>query len=488
MQQEIRTRIAPSPTGDWHLGNARTALFSYLFAKHHGGKFFLRIEDTDQARLVEGAVERLLDVLDWLDITPDQYEGKPYVTQSENLKRYQEVAVQLVVNGHAYYCFASSEELEAMRHDQEAKKQPPHYDNRWGYRDLPLEEAKKLIDEGKPYVIRQKMPQVGETVVPDIILGEVRVQNKTLDDNVLLKSDGFPTYHLAHIVDDHDMVITHVIRGAEWLPSAPRHIQLLKSLGWDVPVYAHVPVILGPDKGKLSKRHGARPVFEYRDLGYLPEALSNFLLLLGWSSGSEQEFFTREEMVQSFSLERVQPSPAVFDTDRLDWFNANYIRRLSIPELRDCLLAYYKERNPVWQERYESNPDMFDKAVASLRERLITLAEFAELAEFYYTEPKEYDPTLIPAKKQSTQEAVEALTMAVKALQDTSDWSHDGLDRTLRALAERQGMKPGNLLWPIRVALTGLPASPGTFEVLEVLGKETSLKRINHALELLSKI
>lgn len=486
MNQEVRTRIAPSPTGDWHLGNARTALFSYLFAKHHSGKFFLRVEDTDQARLVEGSVERLLDVLAWLNIDPDAYDGKPYLKQSDNLTRYQEVANQLVKDGHAYYCFATADELDEMRKDQEAKKEPPHYDNRWGYRDLPFDEARKMADEGKKYVIRQKMPQIGETAVRDAILGEVRVQNKTLDDNVLLKSDGFPTYHLAHIVDDHDMGITHVIRGAEWLPSAPRHIQLLKSLGWDVPVYAHVPVILGPDKGKLSKRHGARPVFEYRDLGYLPDALSNFLLLLGWSSGTEQEFFTREEMIESFSLERVQPSPAVFDKDRLDWFNGNYIRRLSVEELQNRLLDYYKQQgDTVWHERCQANSEMFTKVVVTLHERLVTLGEFPELAEFYYTEPKGYDVALLPTKKQTPQEAKKALELSATALSNLADWTHEGLEQSLRSLADSHGLKAGDILWPIRVALTGLPASPSTFDVLEVLGKDESLKRINRAIQLL---
>ncbi len=486
--QDIRVRIAPSPTGDWHLGTLRTALFSYLFARHHDGKFFLRIEDTDQTRLVPGAVERIQEMLEWLDLVPDPLpDGQPYFVQSQNLPRYQAVAKQLVNEGKAYYCFATPEELAAMREDQEAKKLPPHYDNRWGYRDLSLEEAEKLIAQEKPRVIRQKMPHEGTTVFHDTIVGEVKVENKVLDDTVLLKSDGFPTYHLAHVVDDYDMEISHVIRGAEWLPSAPRHVQLHQTLGWELPVYAHVPVILGPDKGKLSKRHGAKSVLEYRDEGYLPEAMLNFLVLLGWSSGTEQEIFSRSEMIEKFSLDRVHPSPAVFNKDRLDWFNATYIRNLGVMELRNLLLLFWRDRNPLWQVRYGENPMKFDKAVQSLHERLITLHEFDALANFYYEEPSGYDPDLLVPKQLSRKEVGDYLTLALKVLGDmtVSSWSHNGLEDVLRDEVARLGIKPGHVFWPIRAALTGLPASPGVFEVLGVLGKEESLKRIRHAQVLL---
>ncbi len=480
---EVRVRIAPSPTGDWHLGTLRTALFTYLFARHTGGKFYLRIEDTDQARLVPGAIERILDILKWLDLNPDHFDdGRPYVVQSENLKRYQTVAHELVEKGHAYYCFATPDELAAMRHEQEVAKKPPRYNNRWGYRDLPLTEAKERVDAGDTYVIRQKMPLEGETVFRDLILGDVTVKNSTLDDHVLLKSDGFPTYHLAHVVDDHDMKITHVIRGSEWLPSAPRHVQLHHALGWDLPFYVHVPVILGPDKGKLAKRHGAKSVLEYRDQGYLPQALLNFLILLGWSSGTEQEFFTRDEMIELFDFTRVHPSPAMFDQGRLDWFNAHYIRRLSGEELRNQLLVYWDNFDSEWRKRYEADAPLFDKVVSSLHERLVTLKEFAQLAEFYYLDQLTYDPSLLLAKGQTEQECLETLIQSLNLLKQTDDWSLENLETVLRAFCQENNIKPAYVLWPIRAALSGLPASPSTFEVLSVLGKEKSLRRIEQAM------
>lgn len=487
MSSAIRVRIAPSPTGDWHLGNARTALFSYFFARQHGGKFFLRIEDTDQARLVPGAVERLLQILEWLGMTPDPLEsGEPYFVQSQNLKRYQEVVDQLLESGKAYYCFATQEELDAMRHEQAQHKLPPRYDNRWGYRDLPLAEAKARVAKGDAYVVRQKMPQNGLITFTDLVHGEVSVQAELLDDHVILKSDGFPTYHLAHVVDDRDMKISHVIRGDEWLPSAPRHIVLHQSLGWDLPEYAHLPVILGSDKGKLSKRHGAKPVIEYKQDGYLPEALTNFLALLGWSSGTEQELFSREELIERFDFARVHPSPAVFDKDRLDWFNGAYIRQLPLAELVDRLKQYVAEVEAGWVKRAENNPEKFTAVVASLQDRLTKLSDFPALAEFFYVAPKDYSSDLLPSKKQSCGAALESLRFATDVLQGAIDWSHDGVEHALRQAITARDLKAGDVLWPIRAALTGLPASPGTFDVLAILGRDESLARIAYAISLLA--
>lgn len=487
-QNIIKTRIAPSPTGDWHLGTVRTALFTYLFARHHHGKFYLRIEDTDRNRFVEGAEAGIHALTEWLGIQTDPYpDGQPFHRQSENLKRYQEIAQRLVQEGKAYYCFATGEELEAMRQEQESQKLPPRYDNRWGYRDLSYVEAQKRADSGAKYVIRQKMPQEGEIRLTDLVHGEVTFQAKLLDDHVILKSDGYPTYHLAHVVDDHDSEITHVIRGDEWLPSAPKHIVLHEALGWELPEYAHVPIILGPDKGKLSKRHGAKPALEYKDAGYLPEALINFLALLGWSSGTDKEVFTKDELITAFTIDRVQSSPAVFDATRLDWFNGHYIRSLSVEKLREKLLDYWQDKDNKWQDRFKENPEFFDKVVASLQDRLVTLREFAELAEFYYSAPETYDASDIPAKKQSPDQAKQALVVAREALQTLSSasngaWNHATLESTLRTTAEKNEMKAGDILWPVRVALTGLPASPSTFEVLEILGPEESLKRIDAAI------
>lgn len=475
---EIRVRIAPSPTGDWHLGNARTALYSYLFARHHGGKFYLRIEDTDQARLVEGAVDRLLLILDWLGLHPDAWpDGQPYFVQSQNVPRYREIANQLVVEGKAYYCFATPEELENMRSEQQAAKKAPRYDNRWGYRDLPLEEAQARVATGESHVIRFKMPVEGDIIVQDMIRGDVKTQASLLDDFIVVKADGFPTYHLAHIVDDHDAEITHVLRGDEWLSSAPRHIEMYKALGWDPPQYAHLPVILGPDKGKLSKRHGAKPIFEYRDDGYLPEAVLNFLALLGWSSGTDQELFTPEQLIEAFDLSRVHPSPAVFDADRLLWFNGMHIRNLSVDELSTRLVDF----NPSLAEWCDADLAKFSRVVASLHDRLTTLKEFSELALFAYQDSLEYDLELFTAKGQTKEDCVVAVDLALSLLPSLEDWSHDSLEVTLRSAAEAQGVKAGAVFWPLRVALTALPASPGVFEVLHVLGKEESLKRLQAA-------
>jgi glutamyl-tRNA synthetase len=483
---EIKVRIAPSPTGDWHLGNARTALFNWLFARNKRGKFYLRVEDTDRARYVEGSIERLLHLLTWLGMEPDSLpDGEVYLTQSHNVPRYREIAEQLVQAGKAYYCFATSEELEAMRAEQQAAHRPPHYDNRWEYRDLAFEEAEAKIVEGQSYVIRQKMPQEGKTTFHDIIHGEIEVENRLLDDHVLLKADGFPTYHLAHVVDDHDMGITHVIRGDEWLSSAPRHVQLYRALEWHIPQLAHLPVILGTDKGKLSKRHGAKPVFTYEEDGYLPEGLLNYLALLGWASGSDQEFYTPNELVQVFSLEKVHSSPAIFDPERLNWFNAQHIRKLTVSDLRDRLLAYWDKREPKWADRYKKDSEKFDAIISELQDRLITLKEFSELADFFYEAPHDYLPSLLSAKGQSPEETLQALQASYDFLSSSSDWSREALETGLRQLAESRSLKAGAILWPIRVALTGLPASPGSFEVLALLGKDESLNRLTHALTVL---
>lgn len=475
---KVRTRIAPSPTGDWHLGNARTALFSYLFARHNNGAFFLRVEDTDRARYVEGSVERLLEVLKWLGMEPDPLpNGKPYFIQSDNLQRYHEVIQQLVESGLAYYCFATPEELESMRREQEIAKLPPRYDNRWGYRELPASEAKKRIAAGDSYVVRQKMPQSGETVVQDAVRGSIRIDNATLDDQVLLKSDGFPTYHLAHVVDDHDMEITHVIRGEEWLPSAPRHIQLYQALGWEVPVLVHVPVVLGPDKGKLSKRHGAKPITDYQKDGYLPDGLLNFLALLGWSTGTDEELLSREALIKQFNLEHIQTHPAVFNATKLDWFNAAHIRRLSPDDLRDRLVIFLSSVAPIWSDRYQSNPKLFDSVVASLQDRIVTLKDFPDHAEIFFASPSQYDRSLIKVDRSILAEAIKR----IEEIEETDNWQHDGLESLLRGLASEKELKASNLLWTIRYCLTGQKASPGAFEMLLILGQDESLRRLKTA-------
>lgn len=478
---EIRTRIAPSPTGDWHLGNARTALFAYLFARKHGGKFFLRIEDTDQNRLVEGSVDRLVEIIDWLGLETDDFNGQPYVVQSTRLPKYQELAKQLVQDGHAYYCFASSEELQAMRDEQTANKLPPRYDNRWGYRDLPLEESLKRVEAGEPCVVRQKMPLSGTIEVRDEVLGDIRVEAAQLDDTVLLKADGFPTYHLAHIVDDKEMAITHVIRGSEWLPSAPRHAALLDALGWERPVYAHLPTILGPDKGKLSKRHGAKSVLEYRDSGYLPEAINNFLLLLGWSSGDDREIFSKEDMVQAFSLERVQPNPAKFNAEKLDWFNGEYIRGFSSDDLRTRVTKFW-HTDEVWRERL-SGEEKTNRVLTAVASRMVTLVDFGPLAAIFYVRPTEWLIESLPAKGQTGEEAIAVLNEVKSRLENAHDWTHDGLKALLDELVTSRQLKPGQVYLPLRYALTSQLTSPSPLECLVALGREESLSRVSECIE-----
>lgn len=487
--QEVRVRIAPSPTGDWHLGNARTALFSYLFARHHGGKFFLRIEDTDRSRLVEGAVERLLDLLDWLNLTPDLYDEQPFIRQSDRLDLYKEAAEKLVAEGLAYYCFATPEELEAMRTEQEEQKLPPRYDNRWGYRDLSLAEAQQRVDAGEPHVIRFKMPQTGETVVTDLIRGEIRFANALTDDFVILKADGYPTYHLAHIVDDHLMNISHVTRGDEWISSIPKHVQLHDALGWELPQYMHFPVILGPDKGKLSKRHGAEPVYAYRDNGYLPEALINFLARLGWSSGTDQEIFSREELIALFDVSRLQKNPAVFDLQKLDWYNATYIRQLDPESLRLKLINYYEYHGgPIWHNRLIQDKARMLRILPVIQERMTRLADLPECASVFYNDLSAYDPHLLVAKKQTPQEARRALEIARDAVRHASSWQREPLETALRNAAAAHDLSAGAILWPVRAALTGLSASPGAFEMLDLLGLDESLARIDKAIDSLSSL
>lgn len=471
----IRTRIAPSPTGDWHLGTARTALFAYLFARQNQGKFFLRIEDTDQNRLVQGADNRIIEVMDWLGLDTDRFDDQPFLRQSERLTLYQDTAEALVKNGQAYYCFATPEELQAMRDEQSAQKQPPRYDNRWGYRDLPVEEAKAMAST-KPYVIRFKMPQSGTIELDDAVHGHVRVDATTLDDHVLLKADGFPTYHLAHIVDDHDTEITHVIRGDEWLPSAPRHVALIDALGYKRPTYVHLPVILGPDKGKLSKRHGAKTVLEYRDAGYLPEAVKNYLLLLGWAPSDNRELFNESEMQEVFSLERLQKSPAKFNADKLDWFNAEYLRQLNLEELKSRLITFYAD-DSVWKGRIQSG----DTVIELIRDRLKTLADYAPLASVFYERPDSYVAEKLPSRGQTVNSARSMLERSVTSL-ETVMWDRATLKLTLDGLVEKQGVKVGEVYLPLRYALTGLEASPGALECLIILGKEESLARIRACL------
>jgi len=474
----VRVRFAPSPTGYPHLGNIRTALFNWLFARHNNGSFILRIEDTDVARRVEGAVDTILDSLRWLGLDWD--EG-PYF-QSERLEMYREAADQLVREELAYLCYCSPQRLEAMRQEQTKRKQPPGYDRRC--RHLTREQKAGLEASEAPPVVRFKSPLEGQTSFHDLIRGEIVFENSTLDDFVLLKSDGYPTYHLANIVDDHLMAISHVLRADEWLSSTPRHVLLYQALGWHPPQFAHLPMILGPDRSKLSKRHGATAINEYRDQGYLPEAIVNFLALLGWSLDDKTELLSREEVVKHFSLERISKTAAAFNRDKLDWMNGVYLRSLSLEEFNERAISFLERDLPSEVER-PLDTDYIRQIMPLIQERAKTLAEVPQLSEFFFVDKLEYDAGLLLGKLESGQ-VVKILQAAITRVEGLGNWDAASLEAVLRPMAEELNLKTGVFFGLLRVATTGRTAAPPLFQTMEVLGKERCLKRLKTALDRLS--
>ncbi|MFN3975197.1 MAG: glutamate--tRNA ligase [Dehalococcoidia bacterium] len=492
----VRVRYAPSPTGEPHVGNIRTALFNWLFARHHGGAFIVRIEDTDRERLVPGALEAILEGLQWLGLdwdegpTPDgQSSFGPYSPyfQSQRLPLYHQAAQALMERGWAYECFCTPHELEAMRQEQQRLRQPPGY---WGKcRTLAPQEKEALRAQGRKSVVRFRVPREPgeEVIVHDLIRGEVRWRTALLDDFVCLKGDGFPTYHLAVVVDDHTMGITHVLRAEEWLPSTPRHLLLYRALGWEPPLFAHLPMILGPDRSKLSKRHGATSIREYKRLGYLPEAMVNFLALLGWSLDETTEIISREDLVRHFSLERVTKAGAIFNLEKLTWMNGVYIRRLAPQELAHRLLPFL-ERPQAEGGLPDSVPRPLDRGyllriVPLVQERLFTLAEAASLTDFFFLDDLDYDPALLVQKGMDRPATRRTLKAVLDALCTITTWDAPSLEGLLRPLCDALGQKTGQVFGAIRVATTGRTAAPPLFQTLEVLGKERSLKRLEAAIK-----
>jgi len=482
----VRTRYAPSPTGDPHLGNIRTALFDWLLARRYGGQYILRIEDTDQARYVEGGIDSLMAALRWLGLDWDEgpdTEGPfgPYV-QSQRLDIYRDHADQLLALDNAYRCYCSPQRLEEMRKAQQARKEPPRYDRHC--RDMTADERAQSQASGVTPVVRFKTPLTGETRTDDVLRGEVVFQNSTLDDFVLLKSDGYPTYHLAAIVDDHLMEITHVIRGDEWLPSAPRHFLVYQAFGWEPPLIAHVSRVLGPDRAKLSKRHGAHSVLEYRDQGYLPDAVVNFLALLGWSLDDKTDIIPRQTLVENFSLDRLLPNPAVFNADKLLWMNGVYIREMPDQELADAALPFL--------ERHLGRPAdraLLRRIVPLVKERIKLLGEIVDMADFFFTDADlEYAVGTLLGKKYAGDPAGarDALEQLIAAAEGIAEWSHEPLEAAVRPLAEGLGVKAGDLFGLVRVAVTGKTATPPLFETMEVLGREKTLARLRTAVARLS--
>ena len=470
---KIITRFAPSPTGFLHIGSLRTAFYTYLFAKHNKGLFYLRIEDTDQKRRVEGAVENLIEILHFFGLN---WDNEKIMIQSERLDIYKKFAHQLVAEGKAYYCFCTEQRLDDLKKIQAQKKLPPSYDGKC--REVGLDEAQKRITAGEGYVIRFKMPKTGTTEFIDLIRSKITFDNKILDDQIIMKSDGFPTYHLAAVVDDHEMEITHVIRGDEWLSSTPKHILLYQAFGWNAPAFAHLPLNLNPDKTKLSKRQGDVAVEDFLKKGFLRETLLNFVLLLGWNPGTDQEIFTAEEMIKQFSLEKVSKSASIFDIKKLEWLNGEYIRMKSIDELTKLCRPYLQEYE------IDADSDYLKKAVATEQKRIKILSEITLALEFFFKEPV-YDSQLLIWKKTNEKETAKNLEILNNRLGQipAAKWQEKPLEDEIKDFITASGKGTGDLLWPMRVALSGRKASPGPFEIAAVLGKEKTIARINAAIK-----
>jgi len=470
---EVRTRFAPSPTGTLHIGGARTALFNFLFARHHGGKFILRIEDTDRERSTPEAIQAILEAMKWLELNHD--EG-PYF-QTERYPLYKEKIQELLAKGKAYPCTCTPEELDAKRQTAMKEKRKPSYDGTC----RPPDGAVAPLPTGKPYTVRFRSPRDGSTVVKDVVKGDVVFDNRELDDLILARSDGTPTYNFCVVVDDIDMRVTHIIRGDDHLANTPRQIQLYEALGHPLPQFAHVPLILGTDKARLSKRHGATSVTAYRDMGYLPEAVINYLVRLGWSHG-DQEIFSRAELIENFSLENVGKSAGVFNPEKFLWLNSHYLKSKSLKQLADDVMPYIVAKGyPVPRDK-----PWLEKMVATLRERAKTLAELVESAHYYLTDDISLDEKA--ASKFLTPEATEPLKSLIARLSTLNDFDEAGIEREFTATLQEQGIPMGQLAQPVRVALTGSTMSPGIHDVIAVLGKERTLKRLESALQYIQKL
>jgi glutamyl-tRNA synthetase len=469
------------------VGGARTALFNFLFARHQGGEFLLRIEDTDRSRYQEGALQEIYQSLQWLGIEWDEGPQKggrcaPYI-QSERTALYRDHAMKLVEKGDAYRCFCTPERLTKLRETQEKEKLPLGYDRHC--RDLPAEEIKRQLDAGAPHTVRLKIPKGEKVVFEDRIRGPIEYSTDVLDDLVLLKSDGFPTYHLANVVDDHFMEITHVLRGDEWIASTPRHILLYRAFGWTPPLFAHMPVILSPDGGKLSKRKGAASVLDYKRAGYLPEALFNFLALLGWSpgGGDEREIMTRKELVEAFSLDHISPKAAVFDEKKLEWMNGKYLEERTPESLIPEVSALFREKGIIAQgEQIDSG--YMTSVISLLKGRSKHVTDIATNGAYFFKDPEEYEEKA--KKKYFTPEGAASLKKLTGILEGTTEFTKGELEKKYHDAAQESGGQLGGLVHPTRLAISGISFGPGLFEMMEVLGKERVLRRMERAAERMS--
>lgn len=472
----VRTRFAPSPTGYLHVGGLRTALYAFLFARQHHGTFILRIEDTDQSRKVEGATEKLIDALQWAGVEFDEGPGKegaygPYV-QSQRLAVYHDHVKRLVEQGKAYRCFCSAERLDQLRAGGAVM-----YDRHC--RSISAEEANARVAAGEPHVVRMMIPEDGDVRFHDEVRGEVVIACSTIDDQVLLKTDGFPTYHLAVVVDDHTMAVSHVIRGEEWLPSTPKHILLYRYFGWEIPRFAHLPLLLNPDKSKLSKRQGDVAVEDYRAKGYLKEALVNFVAFLGWNPGDEREIFSMADLIRDFSLERVGKAGAVFNLDKLNWMNQQHIKATPAAELLPLIRPLLRER------QWEALPDAYLLQVIELmKERVVVTGDFVTGCPYFYEDPTSYDET--SRAKNWKPETPQQMRSLIARLESLTAFDAASIEASLRTTAEEQKVGAGKLIHPMRLSISGAANGPSLFHLAEVLGKETVLRRMKRAMDMLS--
>ena len=479
---EVRTRFAPSPTGYMHIGNLRTALYEYLIAKSQGGKFILRIEDTDQERQVEGAVDVIYNTMRMTGLKHDEGpdiggDYGPYV-QSERMGMYMDYAKELVEKGEAYYCFCTKERLESLKESNAEGAAFAKYDRHCLC--LSKEEVQAKLDAGVPFVIRQKMPDSGTTTFSDVVYGDITVENTELDDQILMKADGFPTYNFANVVDDHLMHITHVVRGSEYLSSTPKYNLLYKAFGWEPPVYVHLPAVMRDAHHKLSKRHGDKSFEDLVREGYVVEAIVNYIALLGWSPSGTQEIFSLKELEENFDMAGLSKSPAIFDIKKLTWMNSEYLKAMDFDK-------FYALAEPKLKEALGDTDLDLKKIAALLQKRLETLNDIPGLVEFFKILP-EYGTELYTHKKMKTNDeiALSSLEAALPVLENLEDWNTTSIHDALMALVGELGIKNGQLLWPVRTALSGEPTSPGgAMELADILGKEESLRRIRKGIELL---
>lgn len=479
INEKVRVRFAPSPTGYLHIGGLRTALYNYLFAKHNDGEFILRIEDTDRTRYVEGAVENLMATLNWaglfFDEGPEQ-EGKfgPYL-QSQRLDIYHKYIELLLKNKHAYHCFCSPERLKELREEQQKKGLQPMYDKHC--LSLTEEEINEKLNFNVPYVIRLNVESDKIIRIEDAIRGEVEINSNIVDDQVLIKSDGFPTYHLANVVDDHLMKITHVIRGEEWLSSTPKHVLLYDFFEWEKPVFAHLPLLLNSDRSKLSKRQGDVAVEDYRAKGYLKEALINFVALLGWNAGDDKEFYYIDELIEKFTLERVNKAGAIFNLEKLNWLNEVHIRNKLDKEILDMLrqeLTKSKFKESLFEDNY------LLKVIESMKERVSFIKDFIEKCPYFYEPPEQFDESVI--KKRWKKDSPGHLNKLKEAFNNLENPSKEDYEKTLKKTAEEMEIGNGKLIHPLRLAVSGVGSGPGVFDIVDTIGKDETIRRIDYAL------